>query len=199
MSKFILCAVGALSLTAILLADRAEAASNTDGTAPFSASVTLNHRITYPRFLRFQVGAAGAGISAINCDLSAQAANLGNGTNLNCTGGDLGGGVSTVLVQSNAGQIRLTATTLGALVSGANTLPYSEITTTTNDANLPSPVLPAAGGTSGSVNVAINAGSVTNRTANWTYQFDNSTVYRSGTYGGANVNNGRVTYTASSP
>jgi hypothetical protein len=199
MSKILVCAAGALSLTAMFLAHPAGAASNTDGTAPYSASVTLNHQITYPSFLRFQVGAAGAGISAINCDLSAQAANLGNGTDLACLGGDVGGGVSTVQVQSNAGQIRLTATTAGALVSGANTIPYGEIKTTTNDASLPAPSLPSAGGTSGSVNVALNAGSVTNRIANWSYQFDNTAVYPAGTYGGVNVNNGRVTYTASSP
>ena len=191
---------GLLLTAAFILGGTAEAASSTDGPGGgYSASVTLNHQITYPRFLRFQVGAAGAGISAINCDLSAQAANLGNGTDLACTGGDVGGGASTVQVKSNAGQIRLTATTLGALVSGANTIPYSEIKTATNDANLPAPLLPAAGGTSGSVNVALNAGSVTDRTARWTYTFDNTTFYAPGTYGGVNVNNGRVTYTASSP
>jgi hypothetical protein len=190
---------GLLLTAAFTLGGTAQAASSTDGTAPYSTSATLNHQITYPRFLRFQVGAAGAGISAINCDLSAQAANLGNGTDLPCTGGDVGGGASTVQVKSNAGQIRLTATTSGALVSGANTIPYTEIKTATNDANLPAPLLPAAGGTSGSVNVALNAGSVTDRTASWTYTFDNTAVYRSGTYGGVNVNNGRVTYTASSP
>ena len=81
-------------------------------------------------------------------------------------------------VKSNAGQIRLTATTTGALIAGVNTLPYSEIKTATNNANLPAPVLPAAGGTSGSVNVALSAGTVTDRSANWTYTFDNSTLTR---------------------
>lgn len=193
------CSAGLLLAAAAFLGGGAQAASNTDGAAPFNTSVTLNHRITYPRFLRFQVGAAGAGISAVNCDLSAQASNLGNGTDLPCTGGDLGGGASTVSVKSNAGQIRLTATTTGALLSGANTIPYSEILTTSSSGSLPAPTLPALGGTSASVNVALSAGTVTDRTANWTYAFDNSTVYRSGTYGGVNVNRGRVTYTASSP
>lgn len=197
--KLAACAAGTLLAAALFLGGEARAASATDAAAPWSASVTLIHQITYPRFLRFRMGTVGAGISLTNCDLSAQAANLGNGTDLGCAGGDLGGGTSTVEVKSNAGQIRLTATTTGALISGANTIPFSEIKTTTNNANLPAPLLPAAGGTSGSVNVVLSAGIVTNRIANWTYTFDNTAVYRAGTYGGVNVNNGRVTYTASSP
>lgn len=186
-------------LASIAIAPSAEAATAFDNSAPYSASTTLNHRINYPRFLRFRVGAAGGGISLVNCNLNAMAPNLGNGTDLACAGGNLGGGASTVEVKSNAGQIRLTVTTAGALQSGANSIPYSEIKAATSNANLPAPVLPAAGGTSASVNVALNAGVVTDRAAVWTYTFDNTTVYPAGTYGGVNVANGRVTYTASSP
>jgi hypothetical protein len=180
-------------------AHSARAATVFDNTAPYTASTTLIHRINYPRFLRFRVGPA-AGIALVNCDMSAQSLNLGNGTDLACTGGDVGGGVSTVQVKSNSGQVRLTVTTTGALqaVSGA-TIPYSEIKSTTSDANLPAPVLPALGGTSPTVNVALNAGAITDRTASWTYTFDNTAVYAAGTYGGVNVRRGRVTYTASSP
>lgn len=193
-------AAGLLLAAALFLGGEASAASATDGPGNVNvASVTLNHQITYPLFLQFQVGAAGAAISAINCDLTAQVASLGNGTNLPCSGGDLGGGASTVRVRSNAGQIRLTATTTGALISGAASIPYSEILTATNDPSLPAPALPAGGGTSGSVNVALSAGNVTDRNASWTYSFDNTTLYAAGTYGGVNVGNGRVTYTASSP
>jgi hypothetical protein len=177
----------------------ARAATVFDNTAPFSASTTLTHQINYPRFLRFRVGAA-AGITLVNCDMSAQAANLGGGADLACAGGDAGPGVSTVEVKSNAGQIRLTVTTTGVLqAAGGLTMPYSEIRSTSSDANLPAPVLPSLGGTSPAVNVVLNAGNVTNRTASWTYSYDNSAVYASGTYGGVNVRRGRVTYTASSP
>jgi hypothetical protein len=193
------CTAGLLLAAAFFMGGEARAASATDSTASgYSASVTLSHQISYPTFLRFQVGAPGATLSAITCNLTAQAASLGNGTNLPCTGGDLGSGASTVSVKSNAGQIRLTATTTGMLLAGAASIPYSEILTASNDANLPAPTLPS-GGTSGSVNVALSAGSVTDRTASWTYTFDNTSLYASGTYGGVNVNNGRVTYTASSP
>jgi hypothetical protein len=193
----------AIAIAAAVLgapAKSAEAATAFDNAAPYTASTTLDHRITYPRFLRFRVGAAAAGISLVNCNLTAAAANLGDGADLPCTGGDLAGGVSTVQVKSNAGQVRLTVTTTGALQSaGGATIPYSEIKAASSDANLPAPALPALGGTSPTVNVALNAGNITDRTASWTYTFDNSAVYAAGTYGGVNVLRGRVTYTASSP
>jgi hypothetical protein len=190
--------VAALLVSALGAADPAVAGTATDTTAPFNASTPLNHQIVYPRFLRFRVGASAA-VSLVDCDLSAQATVLGSGSDLACAGGDAGGGVSNVEVKSNAGQVNVQVTTAGALVSGPNTLPFSEIKTASSSGNLPAPVLPAAGGTSANVAVLLNAGVVTDRSATWTYTFDNSTVYASGTYGGVNVNNGRVTYTASAP
>jgi hypothetical protein len=185
-------------LAASAAAPAALAGTATDNAAPYSASTTLNHRITYPRFLRFRVGAA-AGIALVDCNMNAQVASLGSGLDLGCGGGSLGGGASTVEVKSNAGQIRLTATTLGALTSGGNTIPYSEIVTASDNASLPPPALPANGGTSAAVLVALGAGGVTDQSAVWTYAFDNSNLYVAGTYGGVNANNGRVTYTAASP
>lgn len=191
-------AVVALLASALSHSGPVLAGTATDNTAPFTASTPLNHQIVYPRFLRFRVGAPAA-VSLVNCDLSAQATVLGNGTDLACAGGDAGGGVSNVEVKSNAGQVNVRVTTAGALLSGANSLPFSEIKTASNSGSLPAPVLPAAGGTSANVAVLLNAGVVTDRAATWTYTFDNTTVYASGTYGGVNVNNGRVTYTASAP
>ena len=43
------------------------------------------------------------------------------------------------------------------------------------------------------------AGSITNSTANWGFEFANTAVLAAGSYGGVNTNNGRVTYTASMP
>jgi hypothetical protein len=192
-------ALGAAVASIFGAAPKALAATVFDNTAPYTASTTLVHQINYPRFLRFRVGAA-AGVTLVNCDMSLQAVNLGGGADLACGGGDAGGGVSNVEVKSNAGQIRLTVTTTGVLQSAAGpTMPYSEIKSATSDANLPAPVLPSLGGTSPAVNVALNAGSVTNRTAFWTFTYDNSAIYAAGIYGGANIRRGRVTYTASSP
>ena len=184
--------VATLLVSALGMIGPAFAGTVTDTSAPYNASTPLNHQIVYPRFLRFRVGAPAA-VSLVNCDLSAQATVLGTGTDLACAGGDAGGGVSNVEVKSNAGQVNVRVTTAGALLSGANSLPFSEIKTASNSGNLPAPVLPAAGGTSANVAVVLNAGVVTDRSATWTYTFDNTTVYASGTYGGVNANNGRVT------
>ena len=53
------------------------------------------------------------------------------------------------------------------------------------------------GGTSTNVTVTPNIGTkVTDRTANWSYNYLNASVVPPGTYGGVNTNNSRVTYTA---
>ena len=43
------------------------------------------------------------------------------------------------------------------------------------------------------------AGKITSSEAQWTFSYLNNTIPAAGTYGGANLNNGRVTYTASLP
>jgi hypothetical protein len=169
------------------------------GAGTLSTTARQDFQVIIPRFLQFRVGATAGTISLVNCDMTANAAALGNAVNQACLGGDAGAGVSNVSVVSNAGQITLTATTLGQLQSGANNMPFSEITTNTSSANVPAPVLPALGGVSPTVNVVMNAAPITNRSALWTYGYANTTVYAPGTYGGVNVQNGRATYTASSP
>lgn len=195
--RFILsAAVGAaLTVPGAIFAEQ----QSTTGAGTLTANARQDFQIVIPRFLQFRVGAPGAGFSLVNCDLSASAAVLGDGSDQPCAGGDVGGGVSNVSVRSNAGIITLTATTTGALSNGIDTIPYSEILTATSSANVPAPTLPASGGTSAGVPVAVTAGNVTNRQATWTYTYDNSAVYAAGTYGGVASNNGRVTYTASSP
>jgi hypothetical protein len=172
--------------------------SSITGAGTINRTARQDFQVIIPRFLQFRVGVAGAGISLVNCDMSANAAVLGDGTDQACAGGDAGAGVSNVSVRSNAGQISLVVSTLGALTSGVNTMPFSEILTATSTGNLPAPVL-TTGATSPAVNVVLNAGVITDRTATWTYTYNNSAVYAPGTYGGVGVNNGRATYTASSP
>jgi hypothetical protein len=168
------------------------------GAGTITTNARQDFQVVIPRFLQFRVGVAGAGISLVNCDMSANAAVLGDGTDQACAGGDVGGGVSNVAVRSNAGQISLVVTTLGSLSNGVDNMPFSEILTGTSTGNLPAPVL-TTGATSPAVNVVLNAGVITDRTATWTYTYNNSAVYAPGTYGGVGVNNGRATYTASSP
>jgi len=169
------------------------------GAGALSTNARQDFTVIIPRFLQFRVGAAAGAISIVTCDMTAFSAVLGNSVAQACTDGNLGGGQSTVSVRSNGGPVGITVSTLGTLLSGANTMPYSEIITTSSDpANLPAPILPS-GGTSGSVAVAATAGPVTDRSAIYTYTYANTAFYAAGTYGGVNVQNGRATYTASMP
>lgn len=170
----------------------------TVGAGTISATARHDFQVIIPRFITFTVGVAGAGFSLVDCDLSAVApALIGAGADQACAGGSAGGGVSDVTVRSNAGPINIVATNTGDLTNGVDTMPWSEILTASSDvANFPAPVL-TSGGPSPAANVLVSSGAnVTNRTVQWTYTFNNSALYASGTYGGVNVNNGRVTYTA---
>jgi hypothetical protein len=197
--KRIILAVAVGSVLAAPGAAMAELTVVTGAVGTLSTTARQDFQVIIPRFLQFRVGATAGTISLVNCDMTANAAALGNAVNQACLGGDAGAGVSNVSVVSNAGQITLTATTLGQLQSGANNMPFSEITTTTSTANVPAPVLPALGGVSPTVDLVMNAAPITNRQALWTYGYANTTVYAPGAYGGVNVQNGRAIYTASSP
>ena len=192
-------AASALSMAPVAMA---EETSLTAAAGTITRAARHDFTIVIPRFLSFRVGATGATISEVTC--SPTAAVLGDSSVVACAGGDVGGGVSNVAVRSNAGQITIVVATPGQLQNGAgDTIPYSEILTASSSANLPAPAaagLPS-GATSAAVNVALTGGSVTNRTATWTYTYANTALYAPGTYGsnGTGGNNGRATYTASSP
>jgi len=131
------------------------------------------------------------------------AANVGNATPVAGTGGDAGGGsAANVSVLGNGGQITITESNNGTgtglqHATLADTISYSQITTTSSDTtNLQRPVLSDAGGNTSQP--VLNAGNVTNRSAVWTYAYANSNVVSAGTYG-TSAKGGRVTYTASMP
>ncbi len=167
------------------------------GAGALSAAVDLDFRVVIPRFLSFQVGATGATIDLI--DFSPTAAQVGDGNPVAGTGGDLTGGKVTVIVKSNAGQVTIRETndsTGAGLSNGTTNISYSEILTATNDGNLPFPILSDAGGNTSSP-VLQGASNVTNRSAEWTYTYANTTIPEPGTYGATGGGGGRVTYTAS--
>lgn len=166
------------------------------GAGALNANARLDFRIVIPKFVRFQVGSAGATVDLVDFDLTASAANVGDGSDIARTNG----GSVPVLLQSNNGNVSLTATTLGQLNNGAGeNISFTEILSTSSDANLNVPTL-VDGATSAAVTVTPNVGArVINRTANWSFAYSNSNFVGSGTYGGVNVNNGRVTYTAALP
>jgi hypothetical protein len=165
------------------------------GAGAITATTNLDFRIIIPKFIRFQVGSAGATIDLV--EFSVPAANVGNATPVARTNG----GVVPVLLQGNGGNISLVGTTTGAggLTNGSEFISYAEITSSSSNAQLNAPTL-VDNAASATVTVTPNVGaSVVNRTADWTFVYDNSNIVAAGTYGGVNVNNGRVVYTASLP
>lgn len=183
------------AMLAVPFAAQAESSLAT-GNGQLNTTARVDFQITIPKFVALQVGTAGAAIDLITFALTPAQAQA-PGTPVAGTGGDVGAGAVTARVASNGGTVGLAAATLGPLGNGAgDTINWTEITTTSSNASLPAPVL--ANGTSAAVNV-VATGGVVLQTATWTYQYQNSAAVPAGTYGGVNVNNGRVTYTASIP
>ena len=89
----------------------------------------------------------------------------------------------------------------GALSNGSgDSISYGQIATATAS-NTTATVLahPAlADGATTTISLS-PVGKVVNQDAKWTYTYKNQNIVPPGTYGGVNVNNGRVTYTASMP
>ena len=180
----------ALALATPLLAS-AESQLVTTG----SAVARLDFRVIIPRVLFLAVGTGSAGtatnatIDTLTFDYTATPALVGSGTASVAQ-------TVNVRVRGNNGQVALTAATTGALTNAtADTIPWSEITTSSDSTNLPSPTIPLTG-TSAATNVLLNGGRVTDRAAVWSFAYANSAVVAPGTYG---TTNGRVTYTASMP
>jgi len=190
-------ALGVASVLALGLAAALPAAAESDfqtGAGALNANARLDFRVVIPKFIRFQVGSAGATVDLV--EFSVPAANVGDGTDIARTNG----GAVPVLLQSNNGNVSLTATTLGQLNNGAGeNISFAEILSTSSDPNFNVPTL-IDGGTSAAIVITPNVGArVINRTANWSFAYSNTNFVGSGSYGGINVNNGRVTYTAALP
>jgi len=164
------------------------------GAGALNANARLDFRVVVPKFIRFQVGSAGTTIDLVEFDVPA--ASVGTGTDIARTNG----GVVPVLLQSNSGNVSLTGTTLGQLSNGAGeNISFAEILSTSSDPLFNAPTL-LNGATSAAITVTPNVGTrVINRTANWSFAYSNSNFVGAGSYGGVNINNGRVTYTAALP
>ena len=189
----------ALALATPLLAS-AESQLVTTG----NAVARLDFRVVIPRVLFLGVG-AGATIVPLATNTTIDLVTFDYTTNpaavgTNAPAGSITGAVVPVRVVGNNGQIVLTAATTGALSNGSgDTIAWTEISSTSSLAALPSPAIPLTGTGPGS-NVTLSSGTkVTDRSANWTFAYANSAVVPAGTYGATVANNGRVTYTATMP
>jgi hypothetical protein len=189
------------------------------------ASARLDFTVNIDKFIYFRVGtggsftgaASGAGpaanntVDAVNFVLGTTIPGGGapaNGNNQAATWSGAApafvvasssGTVLPVEVRSNAGQVRITASPNIVLNNGSDTLPMSQITITSNNANLPAPIVPNSG-VGASVNVSTGgAGTgaapalLTYYTANWTFGYANTAIPAAGVY------NGQITFTASAP
>jgi hypothetical protein len=179
-------------------------------TATPGATAHVDFSLVIPQMLYLRVGTGSAyttGVYTANTTVdeiifSPTAAQVGNGVAVAGTGGDLTGGVETAAVVSNFGNVTLNATAAGALSDGSgDSIPFTQITTTattlTSATALPAPVLTNA--TSANVVLTAPASKVIVEDAKWTYHYANTAAVPGGTYGGVNVNNSRVVYTATMP
>ena len=196
----------AVAILATPLSVLAESDVNT-AAGPSSALAKLDFTVVIPRVLFLQVGTGTNLADNTAVDLltfTVPAASLGNGTDVVPTPS----GAVTVRVFGNNGDIGLTSTTTGPMTNATgDTIPWSEILVTSAasgapaagylGAIIPHPPIPAAAGTSASSAVTAT-NKVVRKEAVWTFAYDNSIAYASGTYG-TSTNFGRITYTATLP
>ena len=177
------------------------------GTATtLTANANLDFTVTIPKFVYVRIGTGTDRANNTNVDnllFTVPAANVGDGTSVAGTGGDLTGGTVTARVTGNNGTIAFSSTTLGPLNNGAgDTISWSQmavaVATNTSATALAHPVL--SDGATNSINLTPTSGTkVTNLDARWTYSYRNQNIVAAGTYGGVNTQNGRVTYAVSMP
>jgi len=204
------CLLGAGALMLPLMVSAESNVQTGAATAAPGATAHLDFSIVIPKILYLRVGTGSAygtgALTSVNTiDLitfSPVAGTVGNGTAVAGTGGDLTGGVETAAVVSNSGNVTLNATAGGALSDGnGDSIPFTQITTAattlTSATALPAPVL--TNGVSSNVVLTAPATKIIVQDAKWTYSYANAASVPAGTYGGVNVNNSRVVYTATMP
>lgn len=203
LSRVVFCLAG---LAALPTSAHAESRFVTGTSTPLTATANLDFTITIPKFVYLRVGTGTSMASSTTVDnlvYTVPAANVGDGTAISGTGGDLTGGQVTARVMGNNGTIAFSSTTLGAMNNGAgDTISWSQmnvgVTTNTSTTAQAHPAL--VDGSTTSINLPTTSGTkVTNLDARWTFTYRNDNVVPAGTYGGVNANNGRVTYGVSMP
>src|SRR5580704_7659066 len=200
---------GILAAAAVAVPMLCNAESNFQtGTTALTATAHVDFQITIPKFLFLRVG-TGTGTAAGGYATLATfffitsaptAAQVGGGT-LAGTGGDLNTGTETAVVVANNGNVTLSSTTTGPLSDAAgDTISFTKITTTATHNSTTTTLAPPALADGATTTTTLTAvGKVVQQDAKWAYSYSNNTTPPAGTYGGVNVNAGRVTYTASVP
>jgi hypothetical protein len=201
--------LGAGALMLPLLAFAESNVQTGAATASPGATAHVDFQIVIPKILYLRVGAGSAyttgTLTSVNTvDLitfSPAAGTVGNGTAVAGTGGDLTGGVETAAIVSNSGNVTLSSTANAAGLSDGNgdNILFTQITTTASTLNSGTALAAPALGTAGTVVLTAPASKLISQDAKWTYSYANTVNAPAGTYGGVNLNNGRVVYTATMP
>lgn len=191
---------------------RAESSLVAQAAQGASADAHLDFSIVVQATLFLRVGtsagntATDGGVDALT--FTVPATQVGDGTVISGSGGDLAAGAATVRVYGNGGSISLNSVTTGPLASATgDTVSWSQIGVSasalpggtagfTNGA-IPHPSFntgPAGG--NGTATTLEAASKVVRLEGRWTYSYLNGAPVRAGTYGSTPARNGRVTYTA---
>jgi hypothetical protein len=181
-------ALAAAVVAAISLPHAARAESNftTGNGANITATARVDFSVSIPKFVLLQVGTLGAG-NIDDIDFVVPAASVGTGVVAATAGsGNLGNGGVTVRVVGNNGDMTLGATAGANLLSGTDTIPWSQIATAITGGAL-HPAINGANATYTATNKVVNV------TGTWTYTYLNSVTPAAGLY------TGQVTYTATTP
>ena len=183
-------ALAVAGISAMPTAANAESKFVTAASGTLTASANLDFTITIPKFVYVRIGTGTNMANNTTIDslvYTVPAANVGDGTAISGTGGDLTAGKVTARENGNNGTIAFSTTTMNVAVA-----------TNTTTTALSHPAF--ADGSSTSTNLTPTSGTkVTNLDAQWTFTYKNQNVVAAGTYGGVNTNNGRVTYAVSMP
>ena len=151
-----------------------------------TASASLDFRITIPQFVYFQVGSPLAAVDRIDWDLTGTQPGQ-SGAPIGATGGvgDGTDGIIGITLITNAATVTIASNTGGGNLTGAGgNIPFTEI----NVSDGGTITAPAFDG-----NTVIATGGPYSATDNWTYTYDDDTVYSAGQYDGTSV------YTAATP
>jgi hypothetical protein len=168
-------------------------AGATTGTG--SASARVNFSVVISRVLFLGVGTMSTSPRANNTAIDtvtfaySNPANIGTGAAPDTTTN----GTLAVALFGNNGQVTLSVTTgavnlVGAIAGNTDVVPFTSIGVSSDAATLPAPTFGGA-----AVQPTLNAGRITNRTANWTYTYANTAALRPDSY------TGQATYTAAMP
>ncbi len=182
------------ALLAVALATPMLASAESQLSTSGPAAAKLNFRVIIPRVLFLGVGAGALTTPLANnttvsnaiFDYTTNAAAVGTGV----AAGAITGNVVPVRLFGNNGQITLTATNAANLVSGTDTIAFTQFTRASDNTSLAVPAF--SGGTTSPTLVAVGS-KITDLSAQWTFTYANTVNAAPGTY------NGEVTYTATMP